>query len=344
MKKFLLIAVLCAFVCCVGYSSEQSAPTKGKLVVYSENGTNVDAYIAEITLFSMEVDIQQNHIYTMSPMQLTLGMNYFPQYITDTSLVLCEEPLEYNYESMRVIDTDNTFYFENFVFTYDNDKHTFSVQFGEQPLCEQLPLTYNNDFVIPSAFFVDSSNNIAVFGITDKSALETQPVSLLYKPCDNGEYNLTQSYCYQEVWENYEISTITHGPIYLVGHSNVKGNSELNCFLYNESKYLFVISPYDGSMECIIEEKDIETTMPFLDTFRKYYDFFDDFTYQNGYYIASFNAFNSLKGTYAVIYTASGEFVGYVLVNETGITSFNENGKQVSQIEMNLDGNISLVN
>ncbi|MCC8048452.1 MAG: hypothetical protein LIO52_05080 [Oscillospiraceae bacterium] len=97
-------------------------------------------------------------------------------------------------------------------------------------------------------------------------------------------------------------------------------------------------------MECIIEEKDIETTMPFLDTFREYYDFFDDFTYQNGYYIASFNAFNSLKGTYAVIYTTSGEFVGYVLVNETGITSFNENGKQVSQIEMNLDGNISLVN
>ncbi|MCC8048451.1 MAG: hypothetical protein LIO52_05075 [Oscillospiraceae bacterium] len=198
LKKFLLIAVFCAFVCCVGCSSEQPASPKGQLVVYSENGTNVDAYIAEINLFSMEVDIQRNHIYTMKPMQLTLCMNYFPQYITNTSLVLCEEPLEYNYESMRVIDTDNTFYFENFVFTYDDGKHTFSAQLGEQTLCEQLPLTYNDDFVIPSAFFVDSSNNIAVFGITDKSALETQPVSLLYKPCDNGEYNLAQSYCFQE--------------------------------------------------------------------------------------------------------------------------------------------------
>ena len=254
-----------------------------------------------------------------------------PIYMTDSLLVLPSEPLETDFNGDVVTDdaTAQRFYYDDYTMNYSGEAGTFAVYQGNQLVAENLPLSSNGYAVIPASFFIDEDGRIIILGYYIGDMMSTNVVSLIYSN-DDEEWILENQHPYPNEWNEFGGQLSIAQPI----ERNTSCSAELNGFLLNEGQNLFLISPYEGTAKKVISEETIEEVLPYLDTHRESYSFFYDFGYQEGHYIATFQTYNALPGMYAVFFSESGEYEGYLLCNENGVTLFDDTNQAVSSLDM----------
>ncbi|NLH01757.1 MAG: hypothetical protein GX488_07670 [Clostridiales bacterium] len=338
MLKRIVAAVLAiaAVLCIGGCSGKGSSSEKQtqKLVVFkteTDGKSAVGAYELQVNLAEHSLSLGSDTIYEIEDSSSLEPSRIFPQYMSPAFLVLRTNPLASKYDAVKVSEDNKSLYFEEYILQFDDENFTFQISKNGEILCKNVSLVQNGKQLMPVSFFVDKDGKIAILCMTAASLMDTEMVSVLY--AKNGESYTPEKICeYPTVWEDYDLSKV-NCPNYLASAANVAANPETGVFLYNETVKLLVVSPYDGSVECVLDEKKVTSDMPYLDAHRESYSFFNGFGYQNGYYAAAFPAFNSPAGAYAVFYTSKGEYAGCILCGAEGITLFDSENKQLDKIE-----------
>lgn len=336
MKRiFVLLLAIMIVLCAGGCSTEDSTTTQTaqpkKLIVFKVDDENVSAFELNIDLNKYSLSLSTDAIYKIADSSRLEISRIFPQYMSSSTLVLRESPVNSKYDTVGISNDNKTLYFEEYTLQFDNENFSFQISENGEIICKDVSLIQNDKKLMPTSFFIDKDGKIAILCMTSASLIDAEMVSVLY--AKNGEsYSLEKIYEYSNIWEEYDLSKVSC-PNYMSNNTNVFSNPAQSNFLYNETGKLLTISPYDGSVECILEERNITSDMPYLDTHREFYSFFSGVGYQDGYYVATFPAFNSLAGTYAVFYSGTGEYWGCVLCESDNITLYNEENKEIYKIE-----------
>lgn len=346
MKKpfALLLAFSMTFlVACSGMQSSTETPTEVTgtispdasdgaggdeidLLIFDIEGDALSAIPVTIDFDDMSVSAHEA-IYTCSS-ENTVYDRFEPCYMTDGRLVLPLEPNEISFTGCVEQKAQNTLYFEGYTLTHSSEGGTFSVSRDGEAVCAEIGLSYDGNSVTPASFYVDDNGSIIILGYCTGDMMSTSVVSLVYS-AESGEWGLSNGCAYPNEWNDFG-GQLSLGPL----ENSVSASSELGGFLLNEGRNLFPLSPHEGSVSKILSEEDIETALPYLDTHRESYGFFHDFGYQNGHYIATFQTFNAVSGMYAVLYSETGEYEGYFLCNEIGVTLFDAANAASSTVEI----------
>lgn len=336
MKRVFVFLLATMIVLCVGgCSTENSATTQTEqpkqLIVFKVDGENVSAFELNIDLNKCSLALSTDAIYKISDSSRLESSRIFPQYMSSSNLVLRETPVNSKYNTVNISSDNKTLYFEEYILQFDNENFSFQISENGESICKDVTLIHNDKKLIPTSFFIDKNGKIAILCMTSASLIDTEMVSVLY--AKNGEsYSLEKVYEYSTIWEEYDLSKVGC-PNYMSNSTNVFPNPAQSTFLYNETSKLMNISPYDGSVACVLDEGNVTSDMPYLDVNREFYSFFSGVGYQDGYYVATFPAFNSLAGTYAVIYSVAGKYMGCVLCESDSITLYNEENKEIVKME-----------
>lgn len=266
-------------------------------------------------------------IYSCSSENTVYDM-FEPIYMTSERLVLPSEPNENSFTGSIESKTANTLYFDGYTLTQSSGDDTFSVSLDGEAVCTDVSLSYNGSKITPTSFYVDDNGSIIVLGYYLGDMMSISAVSLIYLS-ESGEWSLSSGCTYPNEWNDFG-GQLSLGQL----ENNASAAPELDGFLFNEGRNLLLLSPYEGSVTRMFSEADVETALPYLDTHRESYNFFYDFGYQNGHYIATFQAYNALVGMYALFYSETGEYEGYILCNEIGITLFDSSNAASSSVEI----------
>lgn len=331
MRKLIVIILTTLLIFCLGGCSPQNSeiePIQQQLVVFQEKEKQVSAYLLQIDIDAMKLSLNQDSLFSFENTQNSKS-NLFPRFMTSDLLALRKTPLTTNHKN-TITAEDNTYFFENYSFEYDKEHISFSLYQNTILLGDEISLTHNNVDVRPSSFLIDENGNIAVLGMTSGSLIDTELVCLLYSKKD-GSYYIERSFDFPNIWDDFDITKI-QSPNSGNVPTNVIVNTKDKTFLYNESTKILEISPYNGNIKLILDEKTVNTDLPSLDTHREFYNLFIDVGYQDGYYIATIPAFNSPVGSYALFYNHDKKFLGSVLVEGNSITLFNSENKEVDKI------------
>lgn len=348
MRKFIAILLALSMTTLAACSIEQPANTQQtasspsstadsrqetlsgvNLLVFNNENNQLLATPIQIDFNNMELDSGEA-VFTLSSGRKPYDV-IEPIYMTDSRLVLPSEPLEADFNGDVVTDEDATqrFYYDDYTMDYNGEAGTFAVYQGSQLVAENLALSCNGYNVIPASFFIDEDGRIIILGYYIGDMMSTNVVSLIYS---NGgeEWILENQHTYPNEWNEFGGQLSIAQPI----ERNTSYSVELNGFLLNEGQNLFLVSPYEETAKKMISEETIEEVLPYLDTHRESYSFFYDFEYQAGHYIATFQTYNALPGMYAVFFSENGEYEGYLLCNENGVTLFDDTNQAVSSLDM----------
>ncbi len=299
--------------------------------MFKADDENIGAFELEIDLIKHSISLDTEALYEIADSSNFRNTRIFPQYMSSNMLILRDSPVSSKYENVQISEDDNTLYFEEYTLQFNDENYSFQIYKNGESVGGDTTLIHENVKMVPTCFFVDEEGKVAILCMTSASLIDTEMVTLLYTEND-GSFALEKIYEYPTIWEEYDISK-TQCPNYMHNYTNVVANLAHGSFLYNETTKIFEISPYDSSVECILEEKDIISDIPYLDTHREYYSFFSSVGYQDGYYVATFPALNSLAGTYAVFYSDEGEYMGCVLCGNDNITLFDKENAELDKIE-----------
>lgn len=303
------------------------------LIAYEIRDGSIEAKRLEIDYSNNKLCIEEIPIYSMNAKEKLTEERIFPQYISDERLVLREEPISSSYSDLIISRQKNILYYRDYVFTINEHNHKFTIEGSSERVANEFPLIHDGKYIIPSSFFVDEEGNVAILGMTSEELEKSKLVTLLCKrKGDYFECGDVQEYL--NIWEKYDLSK-TNCPNYTENFVNVNVYSEKWEFLYNETEKLLIFSPYDGTEKCILDESSVTDAMPFLDTHRDYYGFFDGFSAQSDFYLAKIPAYNEIDGTYVIIFNSHGEFLGYVLCNVDGIKLYDEKNQCIDAIQGN---------
>lgn len=250
-----------------------------------------------------------------------------PRYMSSERLVLPCEPDTADFPGNVETAADKTLWFEDCTLTYGGDG-TFSVSRDGEDIAEGLSLEYEGLSVTPAAFYLDGNGDIVLLGSCTGDMMSTCVVSLIYTE-DGGKMSLLEGSAYPNEWNDFGGQLTLPGPV-----ERATASPELDGFLLNEGRGLFLLSASGGTAEKLLSDEDIGEALPYLDTHRESYAFFYDFGYQNVSYAATFNTYNSVPGMYAVFYSAAGEYEGYLLCNEAGVTLYDASNAIADTIEM----------
>ncbi|MEG1492118.1 MAG: hypothetical protein RR394_07680 [Oscillospiraceae bacterium] len=323
--------ILCAGGCSTGKISDASASQSQRLVVFKAGGKNVGAYELNVNLSKPKLSLNTKALYEIPDSSRLEISRIFPQYMSADALILREAPVSTEFSADRISKDASTLYFEQYTLKFDDKNFSFEIYKDSKSLYGDISLIENDKKLMPTSFFIDKDGKIALLCMTSASLIDTEMVSVLY--AKDGESYSPEKICkYPTIWEDYELSK-ANCPNYMSTNTNVSASPATASFLYNEKAKLIAISPYDGSVKCVLKEKNITSDMPNLDTHRESYEFFNGFEYQAGYYIASFPAYNALAGTYAAFYNDKGEYAGCVLCGGDGITLFDKNNEKLDKID-----------
>ncbi len=302
-----------------------------KLIMFKADDENISAFELDIDLIKHSISVDAEPLYEIADSSSLRNSRIFPQYMSSNVLILRDSPINTKYDNIQISEDDDILYFEDYTLQFNNENYSFQIYENNESICGNTTLIHENTKMVPACFFVDKDGKIAILCMSSASLIDTEMITLLYAEND-GSLLLEKMYEYPTIWEEYDISKI-RCPNYMSNHTNTLANPALGSFLYNETTKIFEISPYDSSVECILEEKNVTSDMPYLDAHREYYSFFRDVGYQDGYYIATFPALNSLSGAYAVIYSNKGEFMGGILCSKDNTIFFDNENTELDKID-----------
>ncbi len=319
---------------CSEQATEGIVKQPQKLLVPKADGDNVTVYEVNVDIIDYTLSLDSDALYEINTLDKTM-YSIFPHFMSLDNMILYKAPVKYNkYDDVGVSEEIYPLFYENYSLQYNKEEMNFTITKDNDSLYNNVPLVYEGTRLRPMCFFVDTEGKIAVLCMTAVSQLDTEIVTLLYSAKEK-DLSLLETYEYPTIWEDYNISKI-QCPITF----NTCASLQNKCFLYNESVKLFTISPYNGSVTCVLEEKDVETVLPQIDTSREGYSFFNHFGYQNGYYMATFPAYNSIAGYYTVFFKTSGEYMGCLLCAEDKLTLYDKNHVEMESIADNFHPSI----
>lgn len=330
MTILLTISMGLSLVACSANETSEPQNQTQKVVLFTSESDSVNAYELTVDFQNSNLSLAQEPIYTLSGTEMLGKERIQPQFMSSKTLILREKPANSTYNTDCVSQDRNTLYYEDYTLKLNPEDSTFVLYKGNESISEPISLTYDDMAVIPSSFFVDEEEKIAILGMTSTTSEEAEMVSLLYHKKDE-KYEIKKKGKFSGIWQAYDLSkdlclnSLADG-------TNVTVSAEGN-FLYNETKTLFTISPYDGRVKNVLNEEKIAENMPFLDTQRDSYSFFSSFSSQSGSYIVTFPAFNATEGTYAAFYLHTGEYVGYLLCSNDEIILADKDNHEIAKIE-----------
>lgn len=334
MKKFskyilLLIAIGFVFICFL--FCQKSEPIS--LCVYSKDGESVHSLNLTVNLNREKLTLNSSPLYSLKVAPNDVNL-IFPQYMTRDILVLGMAPESSSYKYTYTMANRDTFYYDDYTLIFNRESHMAQLmKSGDN--AGDLDLTYQSGSIKPTSFFVDSNGDIIVLGMVGSTLEESKLVVAHYTKVGNNLYDMIHYHEFLDIWSKYDLSKV-NCPTYTKGSPNVAACGELDGFLYNETANLLYISSDGEKVTNVLTPDTIKGDMPFLDTYREFYGFFNDFSYQNGYYIASFPSYNYLEGMYVAFYQQSGKYSGCLLCTREKLTLFDSNNKIKDSIDMSL--------
>lgn len=335
MKQILIILLAIAVALFAGSCSKENSKSTQmlqpqKLIVFKADGANVSAYELNIDLNKHSLSLNTEAIYEIADSSRLENSRIFPQYMSSSTLILRETPVNSIYNSVPISNDNHTLYFEEYTLQFDNNNFSFQIYKSGKSICDKTSLVHDGEKLMPTSFFIDKDGKVAILCMTSASLIDTEMVSMLYTK--NGEsITLDKFIEYPKIWDDFGLSKI-QCPNYLSDYTNVTVDPKEGRFLYNETTKLMTISPYDGNVKCILDENAIKVNLPYLDTHRESYSFFRDFVYQDNCYVATFPDLNSSAGTYAVFYSHTGEYIGCVRCGNDNITLFDKKNAELDKI------------
>ena len=334
MKRFVLLMVCLGIMlslpgCADKVDVDASMATA---LIFQETETEYAALQLTIDFQSMKLSLDDEPFYSISS-SVHSWLDLVPQYMSQDVLVLNGDTAQSSFEPTVFVQNGSPIYYQDYSLSRDGESAVWKLSENGQICGEIAPVYQGIGLSSVASFFVDQQDKVILLGMTNEPLPDTKMVALTYVKAQDG-YTLENSVDYSDIWETYGVSLINM-PTYLKGYSNIIASEPLQGFLYNERKKLFYLSPYkNGTIQCILDEDRVVSDIPFFDSFRESYAFFDRFTYQNGFYIASFLAFNALEGEYAMFYSSDGTLVGYLLCNNNLITLYGKDHNIADKIEI----------
>lgn len=286
----------------------------------------------QISAFKVLAGIEQSSFYMESkPVFQFSSTNIghsriFPLYMSEQALILREAPMSSTYPNYKIAEA-NKLYFEEYVFTFDTKTFTGRLYQNETFICD-ISLSHNDVNLLPKSFFITDDGTMAMICMTSATLTNTEMVTLWYSGIEH-DPELEKYQEYPSIWEDFNLSKVNCPS----GNANVMASAANREFLYNEGRNLIAISPYRGTAQSIVNETRIKADLPFLDTHRESYNFFYGFSYQQGYYMATFPDYNNVPGVYAVLYDLNGEYCGGFLCAEKCVIRLDKNNNELNRFE-----------
>lgn len=331
ISKYILLLIAIGFVFIYFLFCQKSEPIS--LCVYSKDGEYVHSLNLAVDLNCGKLTLNSSPLYSLKVAQNDANL-IFPQYMTKDILVLGTTPESSSYKYTYTMTNRDTFYYEDYTLIFNRESYTARLMKSGDSAGD-LDLTYQSGSINPTSFFVDSNGDIIVLGMVGSTLEESKLVVAHYTETGNNLCDMIHYHEILDIWSKYDLSK-ADCPTYTKGSTNVAACGELGGFLYNETANLLYISSDGEKVTNILTPNTIKSDMPFLDTYREFYGFFSDFSYQNSYYIASFPSYNYLEGMYVAFYQQSGKYSGCLLCTRDKLTLFDSNNKVRDSIDMSL--------
>lgn len=334
MKKFskcILLLIALGFIFMYFLFCQKSEPIS--LCVYSNDGESVHSLNLAVDLNCRKLTLNSSPLYGLKVAQNDVNL-IFPQYMTRDILVLGTTPESSAYKYTYTMTNRDTFYYDDYTLIFNRESHTARLMKSGVNTGD-LDLTYQSGSIKPASFFVDSNGDIIILGMVGSTLEESELVVAHYTETGSNLWGMIHYHEILDIWSKYDLSKV-NCPTYTKGSPNVAACGELGGFLYNEGENLLYISSDGEKVTNVLTPDTIEGDMPFLDTHREFYGFFSDFTYQDGYYIASFPSYNYLEGMYVAFYQQSGKYSGCLLCTRDKLILFDSNNKVKDSIDMSL--------
>lgn len=298
------------------------------IIFYSQKDDKLEAFQSNIDLEKGKISLSSDPLYTMTGH--STWSDVVPRFMSKNNLVLLNKPLSTVYDRVFIYEGDmstfDTIYYEDYTLKYYKKKNTSEIAKKGKVLYENISMQFHGKNILPECFYVNQDGDIAVIGILDTSLPDTEIVTILFE-ADNGRLTVKKILEYPEIWDQYRLSKV-QSPNTVKGFGNVCANPQKGTFIYNETTKIMELSPFDGKISCVISEEDVKSSIPTLDTRRPGYSFFGNsgLGFQNGYYIATFRAYNEVQGVYTVFFKSDGEYGGCILCQSDKITLYDNKG------------------
>ena len=217
-----------------------------------------------------------------------------------------------------------------------NPKTQFAVIQNDKDTTGTLgDLEYDGITLHPIAFFIDEDKKLVLLcerGDEETAWDDCYPVAVVATRKPSGETNyVIESICPLDNMFSEELNKMK-APYRSWFNINVYADAKSACFYWNETRNIVKINPYSGVYEVVLKEQDVKDNMPHLDTMRESYDFFTGFAVQDDMYIAQFQNFNDVYGTYAVMFNHDMDFLGSLLCTESSIIYRNSDGEIINEM------------
>ena len=299
------------------------------LVFLAINGW-IEAKLLCIDLDAKDLLLDDSALYVF-PGDLDISVSpLYPQYLSESSLVLCQEPIRTKSEDCRICSSHDELYFEAYTLEYDADSSAFTLSKAGKLLYEGVPIVCGETPVRPACFYVDYAGKVVVLGMTMENLLDTQMVVMCYSE-ERGSLSSPQITGYDSFWTDYDVSKVLC-PNYMPGYYNITACPELGGFLYNETCNLFLVQPETETISRVLSEDDVCQAIPFFDSHRDYYSLFTQCSYQNGTYTATFSALNEVPGVYTTFFS-NGKYLGFLRCGEQKIVLGDSSNSPIAEID-----------
>lgn len=307
----------------VGCESKEKETTDIDLVAYLSNSDgSISGYNLTVELNDQIMKLSSEPLFTVSG-GLEWMDQIYPVSLLADKLVLREHPVGDTGIPYCVAEKD-ALYYKDYIMSYDEASARVVVEEAGE-IFAVLPMATEEMLLTPQAFFVNPEGKIAVLANTIGSTYDqVYPVTLLYTK-EGNEFILEKSVSYQDMFEENDFSKVNE-PMYVPALSNVYGNGETETFLWNETTKIVELDPFRGTIQVLLNDKQLAEDLPEMDMSRDFLEFFSDVGYQNEVYITSFPNYNDSFGTNIAFYSENGKFLGHILCTENAITLMSSEG------------------
>lgn len=279
-----------------------------KLFIY-KNSDQLEA--CELSVSSKSLEISSENVFVFS--DYSSVEEIFPLRC-DSDLIVLRTMPDIPPSRNFYVDTSNeqAIYFQKYSMKKDDDEwflYEKSDKIGKINL-------FNNDLMhIPVSFAV-KDKMLYILCITSEYIEDIKIVVFTYDLNVNLE-KISDYSLFEDVWETYNISQIDCPAIYNVVATQTG-------FIYNEGQRIFEISYEDKSFIEVVNEATAEKYIPYFDSIRESYTFFNGCGNQNGIYVVSFSAFNEEPGMYLEFYNQNKKMICYIHITENSIDLYDE--------------------
>lgn len=318
MKKILVLILAIQLFLLASCVSQNTEMPDVNLLIYS-NSENIDAYRISVSEGELVKDSEKLYSYRKEGQSIE---DAFPLKYGLNSVVLKKTPYNINVDNYYVDDTNGSaLYYDNYCIVNRDSTWTLADANNEIGI---INLEYNNVMHNPVSFSI-VDDRLMMLCVTSAYVTDIELVVITYDL--NTDLRMPIDYkVFEDVWANNDISQINCPNRY-----NVVATDD--SFLYNEGQRIFEIPYETKDFRKIADEDTAKTHIPYFDSQRESYAFFNDCGKQNGIYIVSFSAFNRAPGTYVEFISSDGELLYYMHITQSSIVLYDNESNVISELQ-----------